>query len=497
MAIDIDSFLNKFENGDKKELIENKNKKKNNLDLDFQKDVENKIKNLKELGLSTQDYDLLFKIYSQLKNFDEDILNKLYGIEKSGVNTLKELGEKYSKKFSEEVLKQEKLLETVLNSKILETYDLIKNNRFSKVYSNLLELEYLFEKYPKYFLENRNKKRYEIIILKQKYLKTLESYKSSQLFILKNKIKTKIVELNKFILNKSLSFNENEMRYIEIKNLINSIDPIFYSDLVIELKAFNNISNLYNEYELKESKRLFQEIKKDIFKLIDKFHQNYVEQNLEKTITTYDEIVILFNKLPDNFLEEKISIYNKIIELYSSIDDLVVKSSVNLFVSSYNSSKIIDEVRLYLDTVKVSKIVNVNTINKLIEKVEKLPESHKLEKIKLLEKLNKIKSIPLTSTNQDFNEKKTKENSNYNHFYENKQKNFENIFENINLNNSNYNVLKELKNLYSNFQHEKSPSKLKLLYKKIIFYIDLLNISNDQKTNLKNKVKQIILNKKI
>ena len=89
MAVDIDSFLNKH--FDEKEKL--KEIKEEKIDLSFQKEVEDKLKNVQKKS-NDSNFNFLEKAYNEVKKFDEDLNNKFLGIENKGNQILKEMGDR-------------------------------------------------------------------------------------------------------------------------------------------------------------------------------------------------------------------------------------------------------------------------------------------------------------------------------------------------------------------------------------------------------------------
>ncbi|MCA9497412.1 MAG: hypothetical protein KC589_10815, partial [Nanoarchaeota archaeon] len=157
MVIDIDSFLEKYsqdegfkDNSDE----ENQEEKVDRIDLDFQKDVEDKIYKVSKKA-ETADFTFLKKIYDEVKRFDEDIPTKFLGIESEGDNLLKNLGGKYSLDFVKKVKENIAIVENAVNQKVVELDNLIQTENYLEIAERFEELIKFYNLAPREFIRKK------------------------------------------------------------------------------------------------------------------------------------------------------------------------------------------------------------------------------------------------------------------------------------------------------------------------------------------------------
>ncbi len=521
MVIDIDSFLENFKNN----KVDDERKKIEKLDLDFQKEVESKLDSaLKKVD--DVDYNILKNIYLEVKDFDLDLTNKFLGIEDKSDESLKLLGEKYSKEFLERVKNNKIIISKNIDERLLKISKELDLKNFNNVIQLFEDLLKEYEKFPNEFIEDKLLYSSKIKNIELLLNKRIILFKQNDLKKIKIKIKKDLLELNSLLKPGNSSIIPKKISSIQYE--FNTIPKIFKAELSEENILISKTIIKAEKYLLSEYQREFKEKKKILDKLFEKFHSYYIAGNVEKVVFTYDEILFQFNSLPNLFLEKKINIYQEINELYPKINKLLIKNQVSTFLESYNSSKIIEEVREYLRHANMRKSVNIENLKLLKNKLNLVSDKFLIEKNKLigiidsyLNKFEKInsKKMPNSSLKDGVNLKKkdiniknidnNKESSNDSNLTssrENLGENLDNksklktkskIKNNSNPINQNIEEIKIKINDYYNIVRDSNDVvEIKKAYKKLIFYLDLIKLPKQEKEVIKLKVKKLLLNKK-
>lgn len=467
MVINIDSFLEKNVENNKPKKLENKeNSDEERLDLDFQKDVEDKLLNAKKIYSNNKDILVLEKIYDEIKTFDEDLPQKFIGIENRSGDILKELSGKYSQEFLQHLKKNSNYLKNSIETSLKKIDSLIDSQDFSSmiaIYEESLKNLHIFPKEfidEKFSLENELKKR-EVIINKKLY-----DFKRVKLSHIQKELKKSIVDLKNSL--KPYNISEIEHNLNRLSTQLNSVPKLFLTDLthekIISLEAIRNAQQFLREEYMKDFERKENTLKK----MMERFHTYYLRKDLEKALLMYDEMIFTFKELPEVFLEKKMEIFQRLNATYSSLSDLLIKNSVSMFLDSYNNSKTMTQVKNYLS----HAIVNPKNIDKenlvfLRKKLNSLPLSCDPERSELLTELEKIESnidMKSRSVHEEHLTPDTKE----------KEKFHTSVYENFN-SNSNRKQLETLKQIKEKFDELKTISNRE----------ELNNVKNDILKKLK------------
>lgn len=400
MVIDIDAFLDKYN-------LEETKEEDQKIDLDFQKDVEKNLTNIKKKAMS-KDILILKRIYEEVKGFDIDLPNKFLGIENKSNEALKELGQKYSEDFLKTVKNNAVILETQIFKILTQIKILIEKNEYHNISNKIKELHNLYLKFPKEILINKIKINHQIKKLEINIYEQLKKFKKQELSIYKNTIRDLIVELNASLKPLNISKIESKIEYLNFYT--NNLPKIFLSDLIDEKIYISKILIKSEQYLEEQYKLEFETRKKIIYDLFDKFHKYQIQKNLDEVVLIYDEILYNFNLLPEVFLEEKIKVYNDINSLYVLINDLLLNNNLTLFLQSYQSSKTLQEIRDYLNHSKQTKQINIGNLELLLEKINSIPEKFHIEK----EELRREIKMYLVATKKKLIQLKEKEESNIN-----------------------------------------------------------------------------------
>lgn len=520
MGIDIDGFLDKFhvEENEKKD-----NKKGDVGSLDFQKDVEDKIKEIQKLA-SKKDFELLLKIYNEIKNFDEDLPNKFYGINLTSQEAFNDISNRYTQEFLERIKQSSNQLKIAIENNLKKIDESLKTKNFQNIIKLFNETTTYYKSFPKEFLNEKIKIGKELKLREIKINEEFESFKNDELKKIRQYLRESFNELKQEMYPGNIKKLEETIEKIMYMN--DKIPKIYYSELVRERVILSRILIEAENYMMEQYETDFNEKKREIFELFDLFHSYCIHKNVNKALTTYDEITILFSKLPDIMIEEKIDIYKHINDAFEKLNKLLLSSNVTAFLQTYNHGKILEEAREYLLYVKLSSRADVRNVLTILEKLKNIPEKVAPEKIELEEELKKIL----------IHIKHNRENKI--HEQESKEKEIDNFEKNKEIKNNNNNdktekpfekeeikkevlkennpeielptiqsskaykdenvsksILKEINIYYERIKKTNNKNEIKLLYKKIIFYLNLLPISDMKKKETLEKINKIIKEK--
>ncbi len=502
MVIDIDSFLEGYE----KTKNTNSKLKPKADNLDFQKDVEDRIANvIKDAG--KEDFKALLHIYSELKKFDEDLPKKLLGIKKTSGSALKNIGDRYSDEFLKNITSNMQNLSKNIRDKIFQIDNAISSGNFTQAISLYTEVLKIFRAFPKEFTKEKIELNFEIrrreIMLNEK----LESIKEVEIKRIKETIKKEVEELKSEIKKDNITVIEDKVE--KINYIIDKVPKIFFVELIQEriyvAKTLMKVEKYLEEQYIEK----FEEKKEIVYKLFDDFHKYFVNKDVSNALTTYDEILIEFDKIPEIFIDKKIEIYKQIGNIFDSINNLLLTSNVNLFLESYNSSKIILEARDYVEHIKKTNRYDINILRDLADKLNKVPNTFKSQKDEILndmkslvkfnvqeKKENNLNHTQNENLNRNFQNKPQSQSTNEN--LKNKIDNSKLILENKN-NSSNSNVnngiTSEINNYYERLKNTNEQKEISVLYKKITFYLEMLHIDNSEKKVIMDKVNNLLKSK--
>ena len=275
--------------------------------------------------------------------------------------------------------------------------------------------------------------------------------------------------------------------------LLNSIPKIFMSDLSKERIELSKMLLKAEAFLDEEYQREFEHKKKILEELFEKFQRAYIKADVDRVLTSYDEILYQFDKVPDVFLEKKIGLYTKVNELYASINQLILRKSVNTFLESYNYSRVIEEIRDYLDHAKNIGKVDRKTLELVKEKLVNIPPKYNLEKQELEKKFMELRAI-LSSNEVDtmkYEEELEEEEKKIEHEY--------NPSDEIKKSNSKVssNVRVEIDMYFDKIKNSNNRAELKVLYKKLMFYLNVTPMDPHIKQEIMKKTDMLIKAKKL
>ena len=163
-----------------------------------------------------------------------------------------------------------------------------------------------------------------------------------------------------------------------------------FSDLVLERTQVSKMIVAAEEFLAREYQREFTDKKKEIFALFDKYQKYKTSGDVNNALISYDEMIIMFGKLPDIFLEEKIQIFERINKIFDSLNNMLMTTNMSVFVKTYEFGKTLDEVRDYIDHVNITNSADLNILLDLKKKIGQIPISFKSEVLDMINTLDKI-----------------------------------------------------------------------------------------------------------
>lgn len=493
MGIDIDSFLEKYHKEENNNSSKEKLKEAEKINFEFQKDTEDKLLKAQKKIKENASFEILEKIYEEVKQFDEDIPSKFIGIENKSNLALKLIGDKYSEEFLLKIKQNVKAIHNEIENHIKILDSKINSDDFSFIIKEFETILKLFEVYPKEFLYEKLKLSEEIrkreIIINDK----IKRYKIIKLKDTKIQINNAILSLDKSLVPNNIE--EIEGKIAVLQRILRAIPKIFLTDLTEEKIIISKILIKSEKYLEEQYMQEFRKKEENLNQLYEHFHASYINKDLSKTLIIYDEILLEFESMPEVFFERKIKIYQKTNEFYAMINDLFMKNNLAILMQSYNASQIIKEAKDYIRHVKSTSKINLELLENVKIKVSKLPEKSEPEKSNLLKEINMItqkylknKNGAILQENLEVTEEKNKVE-------------FEDI-NNISLDikstsKFSKDVIIEINKHFEKIKKSNNIEELKISYKKIMFYLETMQIESKTKKDIVLKVKKILSTKKL
>lgn len=491
MGLDIDSFL---DNVGKEEIPKPEEKEIKKVNLEFQKELEGRIDNVKK-DSQGKDVGILKEIYDEVRNFNVDLPNKFLGIEnKSGI-ALKDLGEKYSQEFLVISKNNAKIITNNIENKLIVINEFMQNEDYVNVLETYRQTITEFNYFPKAILNEKivlSKKIRDIEII---IFTKLEEYKNKTIFNLKAQINDKIQRITELVRTSKLKDAEKEIG--DLEEFSNHLPKLLLPDLIEEKIKITKVLMKSQDFLIHKYNEEFEYRNNLINQLFEKFHTFYIRKNISETIITYDEIIVEFKTLPDFFVEKKIEIFKRINELYTKLNKLILNRNIFMFVETYEYSKRIEGIREYLTHVERSNNFDQNNLIEIKRRVSELPKQFIYEK----EEFNKkIKDLTMKigkdkSHQEKYNTRKIEKEFNKNIFQEEKLNNSNK--QNLNLKGAKKDILIEIDRLYKEFKLTSDSQKVQTIYKKITFYLNIANISPNVKKDTLKKLTRALHEKKL
>lgn len=495
MVLDIDSFLDNIGKIETKTPLKKDEVK---VSLDFQKEVEDRIDSVKK-DSQNKDLGILKDIYEEVRNFNVDLPNKFLGIEDKSGNTLKDLGEKYSQEFLLVSKNNAVIIIKNIEDRLDKIQEFMNEDDFMSVLENYRQIITEFNFFPKAILNEKVLLSKRIRDVEIEIFTKLAGYKDKTLLNLKSQINSKIITLAGFI--RSSKFKEAEKSIADLEDFSNSLPKLLLPDLIEEKIKISKVLKKSLDFLIHKYNEEFEYRSNLINQLIEKFHTFYLKKNISEAVITYDEIIVEFKTLPDFFIEKKIAIFKRINELYMKLNKLILNRNLFMFVETYEYSKRIEGIREYLKHIELSQNFNNNNLSEIKIKIEELPKQFVYEKEEFRKIINNLtnKIGERKAVKEKFQTIKAKREEVKIKLQENQVEDLKEInnIPKFNLNNSNKKMLVEIDKLYQEFKETSDSQKVKVIYKKIIFYLNLANIPSDAKKETLRKLIKVLHEKKL
>ncbi len=382
MVIDIDKFLDDF-NQNKLETKESTR----NVDLEFQKDVEDRIQDVKKLAQS-REVSFLKKIYDEVKDFDQDLPSKFFGIENVGGSALENVGERYSDEFFNVSKNNVEILTKRINEGLALLDQELPSKDFTKILARYRSLLVDYAHFPKTFMVDRVEIGKKLRLKEVELNELLGVYKTEVVNDTKQRLFEALTNLKNAMLN--MSIDDTEKYIVEIEAINNSIPKVLLSNFTQERAIVSKVLYKAESFLVEKYKEDFDFKVKDIESLVERFHKEYIDKDLDKVLLTYNEIISEFRSLPEVFIEKKIHIYKKVNGLFDLVNKLIMNRNVSLFMETYEYGKKIEALKEYLRHVSLMKTVSTQNLVDIKKRIEDLPEKYYIERRELLMDLKKI-----------------------------------------------------------------------------------------------------------
>lgn len=488
MGIDIDSFLEKHVDNNSKEKIEKKGQvdDKEEIDLSFNKTVAEKFEKLSKT-LSDKDFDFLLRAYEEVKKFDGSLSTNLLSLKSISGKTLQDLGNRYSKEFLELITRnKESLKNTISNQLSLIDKALLANN-FQEAIIQFNNANKNYKNFPKEFILEKTQIGKDLRNREIKINESFLKFKDTQINNIKKEIQLDLTKLRKSLTPDNLENIEENIHSLSYK--LERLPKVFYSDLAKERIQISREIILAEDFLSYEYKKSFSNKKDRIEELTQKFHNYILKKEVNNALLTYDEIVLIFDKLPEVFIEDKIKIYNITNSLFNSLNNLLLSSNISSFMKTYEHSKIIEDTKEFLSHIKRTNKIEVKSLIELKQKLFLIPSRLKpltqnlLDEIdELIEKSQKKEDVKLSSNNKSSKVNLFDKNLDYN---------------SLNKDSVKENIMDEINNYYIRLKKSDNESEIFQLHKKITFYLNMLKIKDSSKVEILKKINSIINSKNI
>jgi hypothetical protein len=516
MVIDIDSFLDSINKEEIKENSQERQEKKKDISLDFQKDVEDKIYTTTK-EFENKDFEALKLIYDEVKSFDADLPSKFSGIDTKSREVLEQLGDKYTKEYVKITKENAKELSSKINSNLQLLDTQLKEHEFSKALETFRYILKGYSYFPKVLLKERIELSTKIKNKEVEIYSYLATFREEKQKSIKKQLSENVSKLNHIMKNENdYSLKELEKAVVSLQMSIQNIHELMAVLLIKEKSIATKFLIHAENYLLKKYEEEFERRSNNINTLFEKFHESYIQKDLDSVLLIYNEILIEFKTLPDYFIEKKTNIYLEINKLFTSINKLIISVNMSRFVESYEYSKKIDSIKEYLFHLEKKQSVDIKNLLKLKSKINEFPKHFAGERDDIILKINSIIKNSMQynefiqkqnmqntqgtqstqSTSNPPNTQKSQIEQNDSNENSNKQEDL-NLSSTINKNSNIKDIYKEIDNLYLALKQSQDSTEIKNLYKKIVFYINNSNMKPPVKSEVLRKVNKTLLSKKL
>lgn len=552
MTIDIDDFLSRYSKEDElaSQPQKQEEKKEEDISLDFQQDLSEKLKKIQELA-NTNDFEMILKIYEEIKNFDQELPSKLYGLNALSGATLESVGAKYTGDFLAGIKNLSSELDKQIKAKLAEIDSNLNTSNFDNIIRLYNDVVSMYNQYPEEFLTERLELSRAIRRKEVEIHERLDFHKSKEIQNIKSTLGKMMKDLKANMMPGNIDLAEEKLN--DLIGYYESIPKIYLTEMLREKIFVSNFLIEAEKFMEREYERDFKEKVDTIHSLFDNFHTHCIKKDANAALLAYDEIIVVFQKIPDVFFEKKLDIYRHINEAFDKLNNLLMTNNISTFLQSFNNSKVLQEAKDYLNHVKLTRKYNVRNINEILAKLKNIPssvpEKDKLEKslyfllnkkVGFPEKIDSIDrlDINLTSenTSEHFDFENPKKNQEYNDLHIIKNSSTEepkimktgeeplngpnskpiegiredkegNLFRDANKQyvydpNTKYNDEKVVKNIldeiriyFDRIKKTENKKEIKTLYNKINFYLSLIPIEKKKLDEFKTELNNIVRKK--
>ena len=488
MEAEIDKFLDNIDEEDeepnREEIIkkEGKVKKEKPIDLSFDEGLRKKFE---ELGqrINKEDFKFLVKAYEEVKKFDETLPSKLFGINKVSGDSVMQMGSKYSDEFLKWINNRANSLSSSMRSNLDQIDKALSENNFGKVIYYFNEVLRLYKIFPKEFIEQKIEFGKGLRLKEIKINEKFEIYKREELVRIREQIIGHIANLKQSLRPENIL--EIEDNISKLVFVVERIPKVFYSDLIRERTSVAKILIISEDFLKKEYEKDFNRKKEEIQILIDKYHKYQTGRNSSNALATYNEILILFGRMPDVFVKQKLDLYKQITSVFNGLNNLILSDNISYFMKIYEASKVIEDARDYIGYVKRTKRYNASIVSDFRNKLLRVPKSLSSETEELLKDLDLL----------------DRENSTY---FLGAQNKVEEIEPPKVLNDDkptqeivNPDSLEKFNSYYNKLKNEKDKEKAMEYYREIVFCLKSLNIDENIRAEILSKIEDLFKKNKV
>ena len=381
MGIDIDAFLEDFDSADdvkKEEKAKPDQSKK--IDLTFDKYVNDKFNKLQE-NVNEEDFKFLVKAYSEIKKFDHNLPTKLLELNKTSSTVLNTLGKKYTISFLEGIKANKNKHGIFITQNLNKIAELISQKQIPKAINLYNQVTSSYQLFPKEFIIEKIELGKKLRDIEIKINVEFEVFWAKELKQIRKNLSKEISTLKQNLVPGKIEFIEANLH--NINNILDSAPSIFYNELVKERIQVAKIIIMAEEYLKKQYLIEFEDKLQQFEELFEKFHKYQIRKDVNSALTCYDEILYLFEKMPDAFIEKKVEIYEKINKTFESLNNLLLTNSISQFMDTYSSSKILSQAREYITHAKMSSDFDPTNLISIKSELNKIPDQLTPEKIEL------------------------------------------------------------------------------------------------------------------
>ncbi len=482
MEKEIDKFLDDMEEdeeeptGEEVVKIEGREKKEEKpIDLSFDEGLKRKFQELSQ-RINEEDFKFLVKAYEEVKKFDETLPSKLFGINKVSSDSVIQMGSKYSDEFLKLVDNRANSLNFSIRNNLAQVDKALAENNFGNVIYYFNEVSKLYKVFPKEFMEQKMELGKELRLKEIKINEKFEIYKKGELGRVREEIISLIANLRQSL--RSENILEIESNISKLIFTVDMIPRVFYSDLTKERTSVAKILVISEDFLKKEYEKDFNRKKEEIQILIDKYHKYQNDKNSPNALATYNEILILFEKIPDVFIKKKLDLYRQITSVFNGLNNLILSDNINYFMKIYEASKVIENTRDYISYVKRTNRYNASLVNDFRSKLLRVPASLKTETEDLIRDLDLFDkgNSPQLGVINKVEEKSVPPKILINNNFEQESVNPD--------------FLKNFNIYYNKLKNEKDKEKAMEYYRQIVFCLKSLDIDDSARAEIISKIEE-------